>query len=165
MLIERFAVSGAAVGFDFHFGKGRAGSPAYLRGGGRAARLRRRCGAGIDAMAAGRCPRGRSARRWWRGSLDEAAELLGYPWFITGAVVHGDKRGRELGYPTANIGSTRVAACATASMRCGLTVAAPAYDGVANFGRRPMFDTGGVLLEVFCSIFPAIFTAAPSTWR
>ena len=35
--------------------------------------------------------------------MDEAAELLGYPWFVTGEVVHGDKRGRELGYPTANI--------------------------------------------------------------
>ena len=42
-----------------------------------------------DALAAGR--------------LDEAAEFLGYPWFVSGPVIHGDKRGRELGFPTANL--------------------------------------------------------------
>ena len=35
--------------------------------------------------------------------MTEAAELLGYPWFVSGEVLHGDKRGRELGYPTANL--------------------------------------------------------------
>ena len=46
-------------------------------------------GAVRDALAAGR--------------PDEAADLLGYPWFVSGEVVHGDRRGRELGYPTANL--------------------------------------------------------------
>ena len=41
----------------------------------------------------------RSARRWPAASVGEAHELLGYPWFVSGEVVHGDKRGRELGYP------------------------------------------------------------------
>ncbi len=37
------------------------------------------------------------------GRLDAAAEFLGYPWFVSGTVIHGDKRGRELGFPTANL--------------------------------------------------------------
>jgi riboflavin kinase/FMN adenylyltransferase len=83
------------------------------------------------------------------GHIGEANQLLGYPWFITAEVTHGDRRGRELGYPTANL---RLAA------DCGLKhgiyavragVGERCYDGVASFGRRPMFDAGGVLLEVF----------------
>ena len=46
-------------------------------------------------------------------------------------------------------GSIPTAACVTAFMRCGLRSTAPAIDGVASFGRRPMFDTGVVLLEIF----------------
>ena len=83
------------------------------------------------------------------GNADEAAELLGYPWFVTAKVVHGDKRGRELGFPTANL--TLDAACGLRhgiyAVRVGLD--GRHYDGVASFGRRPMFDSGVVLLEVF----------------
>ena len=68
---------------------------------------------------------------------------------MTGEVVHGDKRGRELGFPTANL---------RLDPDCGLRhgiyavrahIGSKSYDGVANFGRRPMFDVGTVLLEVF----------------
>ena len=83
------------------------------------------------------------------GRLDEAAELLGYPWFVSGQVMHGDKRGRELGFPTANLIPD-----ATCGLRHGIYAVRVGrggrrYDGVANFGRRPMFDTGVVLLEIF----------------
>jgi riboflavin kinase/FMN adenylyltransferase len=75
--------------------------------------------------------------------------MLGYPWFVSGTVVHGDKRGRELGFPTANLRLDP--ACGLKhgvyAVRVGLD--GKRYDGVANFGRRPMFDTGVVLLEVF----------------
>jgi riboflavin kinase / FMN adenylyltransferase len=84
-----------------------------------------------------------------QGDVGLAARLLGYPWFVTGVVEHGDRRGRELGFPTANI---------RLDPQCGLRhgvyavrvgVGDKRYDGVANFGRRPMFDTGVVLLEAF----------------
>ena len=83
------------------------------------------------------------------GRVDEAAEFLGYPWFVTGEVIHGDKRGRELGFPTANLRLD-----ASCGLRHGIyavrvSVSGRRYDGVASFGRRPMFDTGAVLLEVF----------------
>ena len=64
-------------------------------------------------------------------------------------MVHGDKRGRELGYPTANLrlGSDCGLKHGIYAVRVG--VGGARYDGVASFGRRPMFDTGAVLLEVF----------------
>jgi len=83
------------------------------------------------------------------GEVGEAAALLGYPWFVSAEVVHGDKRGRQLGYPTANL--RLVPSCGLKhgiyAVRVG--VGGHRYDGVASFGRRPMFDQGTVLLEVF----------------
>ena len=83
------------------------------------------------------------------GEVEAAAALLGYPWFVSGDVVHGDKRGRELGFPTANLRLDP--ACGLKhgiyAVRVGLD--GRRCDGVASFGRRPMFDNGAVLLEVF----------------
>src|SRR6202795_5121809 len=145
ILVERFAVSGAVIGFNFHFGMNRAGSPDFLKAQGKqhgfAVEVVPRfeddgrpvsSGPIRDALAAGR--------------LDQAAELLGYPWFVSGEVIHGDKRGRELGFPTANLKLD--AAC---GLRHGIyavrtAVGGRRYDAGASFGRRPMFDTGAVLL-------------------
>jgi riboflavin kinase/FMN adenylyltransferase len=148
ILVERFAASGAVIGFNFHFGMNRAGSPEFLKAQGRkygfAVEVVPRfedqgrpvsSGPIRDALAAGR--------------LDQAAELLGYPWFVSGEVIHGDKRGRELGFPTANLKLD--SACGLRHGIYAVRVAAGGrrYSGVASFGRRPMFDTGAVLLEVF----------------
>ena len=79
------------------------------------------------------------------GQIDDATLMLGGPWFVTGEVIHGEKRGRELGFPTANIRLDP--ACGLKhgvyAVRVGLD--GKRYDGVANFGRRPMFDVGTVL--------------------
>ena len=81
---------------------------------------------------------------------DATAMLGGSPWFVSGEVIHGEKRGRDLGYPTANIRLDK---------NCGLKHGIYAVrvgrgnperiDGVASFGRRPTFDNGAPLLEVF----------------
>jgi riboflavin kinase/FMN adenylyltransferase len=148
VLIDRLDVAGVAVGFDFHFGKARAGTPAYLKEEGDVRGFHvdivpallddgRRISSGAvrDALAAGRA--------------DEAAELLGYPWFVSGKVVHGDRRGRQLGYPTANLRLDPGCGLRHGVYAVRVEVDGERYDGVANFGRRPMFDTGVVLLEVF----------------
>jgi riboflavin kinase/FMN adenylyltransferase len=148
ILVERFAFAGVVVGFDFHFGKGRAGTPAFLEEAGRANGLTVDI---VPAFADGgtRISSGEVRKALAAGEVEAAAELLGYPWFVTGEVVHGDKRGRELGFPTVNL---RVdPACGLRhgiyAVRVGLD--GRRLDGVASFGRRPMFDTGVVLLEVF----------------
>jgi riboflavin kinase/FMN adenylyltransferase len=148
ILVERFAVSGAVIGFNFHFGMNRAGSPDFLKSQGR------HCGFAVDVVPRfedlGRpVSSGPIRAALAAGRIAEANEFLGYPWFVSGEVVHGDKRGRELGFPTANLSLD--AACGLPHGIYAVRVGAGGrrYDAVANFGRRPMYDTGVVLLEVF----------------
>jgi riboflavin kinase/FMN adenylyltransferase len=81
--------------------------------------------------------------------VTDAAVLLGFPWFVSGKVIHGDKRGRELGFPTANLKLDASCGLRHGVYAVRVGVGGRRYDGVANFGRRPMFDSGAVLLEVF----------------
>jgi riboflavin kinase/FMN adenylyltransferase len=148
ILIERFAVAGVVVGFDFHFGKGRAGSPDFLEAAGKTH------GFTVDIVPAFsddglRISSGAIRAALAAGEVEAAAGMLGYPWFVTGAVVHGDKRGRELGFPTANLQLDPACGLAHGIYAVRVGIGGKRYDGVANFGRRPMFDTGVVLLEVF----------------
>jgi riboflavin kinase/FMN adenylyltransferase len=147
-LIGRLGVSGIAVGYDFHFGKGRVGSPSLLVN--EAPRL----GIEVDVQPhvdIEERPVSSSAIRMAlaEGQIEDATSMLGGPWFVTGEVIHGEKRGRDLGFPTANI---------RLDNNCGLKHGIYAvrvgrgelrYDGVASFGRRPTFDNGAPLLEVF----------------
>jgi riboflavin kinase / FMN adenylyltransferase len=148
ILVARFAVAGVAIGFDFHFGLNRSGSPGYLAAQG--AKL----GFAVDIVPRfeddGRPIRSGPIRAALAaGQVGEAAELLGYPWFVSGEVVHGDKRGRELGYPTANLRLDPGCALKHGIYAVRVGLGERRYDGVASFGRRPMFDQGTVLLEVF----------------
>jgi riboflavin kinase/FMN adenylyltransferase len=147
-LIERLGISGIAVGYDFHFGKGRVGSPSLLVA--EAPRL----GIEVDVQAhvdiAGR-PVSSSAIRMAlaEGQIDEATAMLGGPWFITGEVVHGEKRGRDLGYPTANIRLDKNCGLKHGIYAVRVGLGDKRFDGVASYGRRPTFDNGAPLLEVF----------------
>ena len=148
ILVERLAIAGAVIGFNFYFGKDRQGSPEFLVAQGAHHGFavdvvppfvlhgqRVSSGAVRDALAA--------------GEVERATELLGAPWFVTGQVVHGDKRGRELGFPTANLRLDPDCALKHGVYAVRVGIGGVRYDGVANFGRRPMFDTGAVLLEIF----------------
>lgn len=148
ILVDRYAVAGVVVGDDFHFGKGRGGTPAFLQAQGR------QYGFAVDIVQAfldggQRVSSGAVRDVLAQGEVDEAARLLGYPWFVSGTVVHGDKRGRELGFPTANIRIDPNCRLRHGVYAVRIGIGNERYDGVANFGRRPMFDTGVVLLEVF----------------
>jgi riboflavin kinase/FMN adenylyltransferase len=147
-LIGRLGISGIAVGYDFHFGKGRVGSPALL------VSEAERLGIEVDVQPhvdIDERPVSSSAIRMAlaEGEIVDATAMLDGPWFVTGEVIHGEKRGRDLGYPTANI---------KLDNNCGLKHGIYAvrvgrgdrrFDGVASFGRRPTFDNGAPLLEVF----------------
>jgi riboflavin kinase / FMN adenylyltransferase len=148
VLMERYAISGAVIGYDFHFGKARAGTPAYLKEEGE------RLGFAVDVVPeltddGRRVSSGAVREALAAGHVAEAADLLGYPWFVTGEVVHGDRRGRELGYPTANLRLDPGCGLRHGIYAVRVGVDGKRYDGVASFGRRPMFDSGIVLLEVF----------------
>lgn len=64
-------------------------------------------------------------------------------------MIRGDQRGRTLGYPTANIRLDPACGLAHGIYAVRVDVGGRRYDGVANFGRRPTFDNGAPLLEVF----------------
>jgi riboflavin kinase / FMN adenylyltransferase len=148
ILVGKIGVAGVAIGFDFHFGLNRAGSPDYL------AEQGKRLSFAVDVVPrfedAGRPVRSGPIRAALAaGQVTEADELLGYPWFVSAEVVHGDKRGRELGYPTANLRLAPDCALKHGIYAVRVGIGDRRLDGVANFGRRPMFDQGTVLLEVF----------------
>jgi riboflavin kinase / FMN adenylyltransferase len=147
-LIRRLGVSGITVGYDFHFGKGRVGSPSLLVS--EAPRL----GIEIDVQPhidIDERPVSSSAIRdaLSEGQIADATAMLGGPWFVTGEVIHGEKRGRELGYPTANIRLDNNCALRHGIYAVRVGRGPERFDGVASFGRRPTFDNGAPLLEIF----------------
>ncbi|VIO68796.1 bifunctional riboflavin kinase/FAD synthetase [Bradyrhizobium ivorense] len=147
-LIGRLGISGIAVGYDFHFGKGRVGSPSLLVS--EAPRL----GIEVDVQAhvdIEERPVSSSAIRMAlaEGEIGDATTMLGGPWFVTGAVIHGEKRGRDLGYPTANIRLDKHCGLKHGIYAVRVGIGSERFDGVASFGRRPTFDNGAPLLEVF----------------
>ncbi|MGX1110349.1 MULTISPECIES: bifunctional riboflavin kinase/FAD synthetase [Bradyrhizobium] len=147
-LIGRLGISGIAVGYDFHFGKGRVGSPSLLVS--EAPRL----GIEVDVQAhvdIEERPVSSSAIRMAlaEGEIADATTMLGGPWFVTGKVVHGEKRGRDLGYPTANIRLDKHCGLKHGIYAVRVGKGSQRFDGVASFGRRPTFDNGAPLLEVF----------------
>ena len=147
-LIGRLGVSGIAVGYDFHFGKGRVGSPSLLVN--EAPRL----GIEVDVQPhidIDERPVSSSAIRsaLAEGQIEDATAMLGGPWFVTGEVIHGEKRGRELGYPTANIRLDNNCGLRHGIYAVRVGRGSERIDGVASFGRRPTFDNGAPLLEIF----------------
>ena len=148
ILVGRFGIGGATIGFDFHFGQKRQGSPQYL------AEQGERLGFAVDIVPPledeGRPVSSGAVRTaLTEGKVVEAAELLGAPWFVSGEVIHGEKRGREFGFPTANIRLDPACGLKHGIYAVRMAVGHKRYEGVASFGIRPMFDAGAPLLEVF----------------
>ena len=95
------------------------------------------------------------------GRVVEAAELLGYPWFAAGTVRTGDRRGRELGFPTANIALDPDCGLKHGIYAVRVGIGGMTSDGVASFGTRPTFDNGAPLLEVHVFNFSGDLYGAP----
>ncbi|MER2604529.1 MAG: bifunctional riboflavin kinase/FAD synthetase [Siculibacillus sp.] len=147
MLVERLGLAGATIGWDFHFGRGREGSPAFLDAAGR------RHGFTVDVVEPHGCENGepvsssRIRAALERADLAEAHGLLGYRWFVEGEIVGGDRRGRDLGFPTANMRLAPDCRLAHGVYAVRFTVDGVTRFGAANWGRRPQFDNGAPVLE------------------
>lgn len=150
VLADGLGVRHAAVGFDFTFGKGRSGSPEALRAYGERLgftvsvvdRLDDADGLKLSSSAV------REALK--AGDMARAAAILGRPFAIRGTVIHGDKRGRTIGVPTANIemGDYMRPAYGVYATRSRLPDGR-VIDGVASLGVRPMYALDTPLLEVW----------------
>jgi len=148
VLVDRLRTTHVTVGENFRFGHGAEGDAARLQADGRfetrVAPLLEVDGEVVSSSHIRGLVLG--------GAVEYADELLGAPFTLTREVVHGDKRGRELGFPTANLlpadgyvtPGHGVYAC-RATTASGETHAA-----ATNVGVRPMFVTGrGELIEAF----------------
>ena len=151
-LVRRLAITHAVAGFDFQFGKDREGTPEFL------SRAGKEHGFGVTIVervsgAEGLFSSSAIRRHLEAGEVEQAAQSLGYRWFVCGEVIGGDKRGRDLGFPTANI-SLRVGTrlrlgIYAVRVRRGAGEDARVHDAVASYGVRPTFGGGQPLLEVF----------------
>lgn len=144
-----FEVAGVVTGEDFTFGKARSGTVQML------VELGRKHGVSVETVAPvideeGVISSSRIRAALAAGDCDTATRLLTRPFAIQGVVVHGDKIGRELGYPTANIelGDYARPRYGIYAVRARLDDKRM-LDGVANLGIRPSFDPPKELLEPY----------------
>ncbi|MGZ8313521.1 MAG: bifunctional riboflavin kinase/FAD synthetase [Allosphingosinicella sp.] len=146
-LVRQIGAAGIVTGEDFTFGKDRGGDVAQLRLLGQANRMSVETVAPVtDGELPVSSTRIREALR--AGDCETATGLLTRPFAMEGVVEHGDKRGRELGYPTANLplGNYLRPRFGVYAVR-GRLPNGQLLDGVANLGTRPMFDPPKELLE------------------
>ena len=147
LLARRIGAAGVVTGEDFTFGAGRSGNAAVLRELGAAHGIDAETVAPValvgEAVSSSRIREALKA-----GDPGTATRLLTRPFAIEGIVVHGDKRGRELGWPTANVelGTYQRPAYGIYAVRVRLDDDSE-HDGIANLGIRPMFDPPRELLE------------------
>lgn len=152
VLVGALDVRHVVTGGNFHFGHDRKGDVAFLRAEAAVKGFAVTAVSPIAAPDGAVCSSSAVRARLSAGDVRGAAVLLGQPWAIEGRVRHGDARGRQIGFPTANIAIARqllpplgvYAVRAAVLGHAGET----RYDGVANLGRRPTFAGEDVRLEV-----------------
>lgn len=137
-LVDALKASTVVVGADFHFGRARRGTPDFLKHAGQEAGFEvlqlPLIQSENDAISSSRIRASLNT-----SELDLANRLLGYHWQIGGEVVLGDKRGLELGYPTANFKLCPTCLLAQGVYAVRVRLGVRMFDGVASFG-KPMFD-------------------------
>lgn len=151
ILVDWLHASAVVTGFDFHFGKGREGGPAFLMQAGK------RHGFDVTLVDAFRdegadvVSSSRIRSLLCEGDVAGAAGLLGYRFTVESEVIGGQKLGRTLGYPTANM-----ALAPETELKAGIYAVrfrrpdGSIRDGVASFGYRPtVTENGAALLETF----------------
>ncbi len=151
IIVNRLAAKQVVVGYDFAFGHKRSGNVDKLKDSARRHGFKVTV---VDPVANSGLVYSSSRIRdcLWQGAPGLAAQLLGHWWEVEGAVIAGDKRGRQLGFPTANFDLTGYIepAFGVYAVRLGLLENGETvwHDGVANLGRRPTFGKTDAVLEV-----------------
>ncbi|MDQ3644938.1 MAG: bifunctional riboflavin kinase/FAD synthetase [Actinomycetota bacterium] len=143
VLLGQLGAESVSVGENFRFGKGARGTPEFLSSYKEfETRVVPLVGAAGETVSSSQI-RGLVAA----GEVDKAAQFLDGPYLLEGEVVHGDKRGRELGMPTANIVPDPLLVSPGHGVYAGWAHGHPA---AINVGVRPTFETGrGLLIEAY----------------
>lgn len=134
------------VGEGFHFGKNRAGTPQLLQ------KLAKDAGVSVTFVSPERdggevISSSRIRAGLEGGDIETASHLLGYRWFVAGEVIHGDKRGRALGVPTANIAMPEHFGLKHGVYAGRACVGGFWFGAALHFGARLQFGGGPALLE------------------
>ena len=147
VLVKKLNVRWVLVGDDFRFGKGRAGDLAVLRAHARTFSVE---GMRTIAVSGERASSTAIREALAAGDLTRAEALLGRPYSLSGRVAHGDKLGRNLGFPTANIALRQRPALSGIFAVRVYGLGNGAHSGVASLGVRPTIkENAKPLLEVF----------------
>lgn len=135
------------VGYNYRFGKGRGGNIQKLKEFGEEFGFRVR---EVEQVSLnGEVISSTKIRELLQdGEVEHAARLLGRQYAITGVVVKGDGRGKNLGFPTANIAPKHAIIPANGVYAVRLFVRDEYYDGIANIGERPTFNKRDLAVEV-----------------
>jgi riboflavin kinase / FMN adenylyltransferase len=139
ILVGRFAAEHVVIGENFNFGFKAQGTPKYL------AEVGPKYGFGVTVVKLEENRGSTISSTRIRsliidGQIERANELLTRNFYLTGPVVHGEKRGREIGYPTANIGLDPLATIPADGVYAGwLTVGADRWPAAISIGTNPTF--------------------------
>lgn len=148
-LVERMSAAHVVVGENFRFGRMAAGTPEVLI----AECAQRGIEAHVVPVAADSAPWSstRIRRLVTSGDVQDAAEVLGRPFSLTGTVVHGDHRGRDLGYPTANVQTAPGMLVPADGVYAGwLDAAGERYPAAISVGTNPQFQGAELRIEAYC---------------
>jgi len=147
ILVRKLAASKVLVGEDFRFGKDRQGDLPYLRKAGtqhgftvRKIKPVRVYGREASSTRIRYCVQ--------KGLIRESSELLGRPYDISGTVEEGEKRGREIGFPTANLRTDAELLPPNGVYAVQVTLGADRLPGVASLGTKPTFAGTRFCIEV-----------------
>ena len=147
LMAKQLGAAGVVTGEDFTFGKGRGGNVGVLREVGASNGILAETVAPV-LLDGARISSGRVREALQAGDPGAATRLLSRPFAIEGEVIHGDKRGRELGWPTANLELGNYLRPAYGIYAVRVTVDdGTEHAGVASLGVRPTFDPPKELLE------------------
>lgn len=148
ILVAKLDVRHVVIGYDFFFGKGRAGTARLMREMGKA------LGFGVSVIEPvaeeGEVFSSSGVRALLgQGEVRDAAAMLGHWWRAIGTVTGGAKRGTGLGFPTANITLPKATTLAHGIYAVRVYGEGLYCHGAAYLGTRPTFDDGVPVLEVF----------------
>jgi riboflavin kinase/FMN adenylyltransferase len=146
VLVEWLRVAQVWVGANFLFGRGRSGSFSVLR------TLGQRHGFRADKIDPVRykdfvVSSTRIRRLVGEGRLDEAGALMGHPYYLDGTVIEGRLRGREIGFPTANLSTDNELVPPHGVYATTLTIDGIVRAGITNIGVRPTFGETDATIE------------------
>jgi len=159
ILVAGLGAKHVFVGYDYRFGKGRGGGTDVLGYMGEmegfGLSIIKAVTVGLEGYAGEVYSSTVVRNALQNGEARKAAAILGHWFTINGRVTRGDKRGRTIGFPTANIelGESLEPKLGVYAVRVHIEGGSEAIAGVANIGKRPTFDKRDVLMEVHLFAF------------